>query len=193
MKEEKWDKLLQIRTTGRDESHADRYPYEPTPYPVLERLANGGYIRKGNTLLDYGCGKGRVDVFLSWQTRCRSIGIEYDERIYEKAVENQNMSSVSGRVTFQAVDAGEFPVPESVDRIYFFNPFSLEILQKVISRIRDSYYEAPREILLFFYYPSDEYISFLMTVNELTFYDEIDCGDLYDGKDSRERIVIFKM
>ena len=195
MKEEKWDKLLQIRTTGRDDSHADqyRYPYEPTPYPVLERLANGGYIRKGNTLLDYGCGKGRVDFFLSWQTRCRSIGIEYDERIYEKAVENQNMSSVSGRVTFQAVDAGEFPVPESEDRIYFFNPFSLEILQKVISRIRDSYYEAPREILLFFYYPSDEYISFLMTVNELTFYDEIDCGDLYDGKDSRERIVIFKM
>lgn len=195
MKEEKWDKLLQIRTTGRDDSHADqyRYPYEPTPYPVLERLANSGYIRKGNTLLDYGCGKGRVDFFLSWQTRCRSIGIEYDERIYEKAVENQNMSSVSGRVTFQAVDAGEFPVPESVDRIYFFNPFSLEILQKVISRIRDSYYEAPREILLFFYYPSDEYISFLMTVNELTFYDEIDCGDFYDGKDSRERIVIFKM
>lgn len=195
MREEKWDKLLQIRTTGRDDSHADqyRYPYEPTPYPVLERLANSGYIRKGNTLLDYGCGKGRVDFFLSWQTRCRSIGIEYDERIYEKAVENQNMSSVSGRVTFQAVDAGEFPVPESVDRIYFFNPFSLEILQKVISRIRDSYYEAPREILLFFYYPSDEYISFLMTVNELTFYDEIDCGDLYDGKDSRERIVIFKM
>ena len=195
MKEEKWDKLLQIRTTGRDDSHADqyRYPYEPTPYPVLERLANSGYIRKGNTLLDYGCGKGRVEFFLSWQTRCRSIGIEYDERIYEKAVENQNMSSVSGRVTFQAVDAGEFPVPESVDRIYFFNPFSLEILQKVISRIRDSYYEAPREILLFFYYPSDEYISFLMTVNELTFYDEIDCVDLYDGKDSRERIVIFKM
>ena len=195
MKEEKWDKLLQIRTTGRDDSHADqyRYPYEPTPYPVLERLANSGYIRKGNTLLDYGCGKGRVEFFLSWQTRCRSIGIEYDERIYEKAVENQNMSSASGRVTFQAVDAGEFPVPESVDRIYFFNPFSLEILQKVISRIRDSYYEAPREILLFFYYTSDEYISSLMTVNELTFYDEIDCGDLYDGKDSRERIVIFKM
>ena len=195
MKEEKWDKLLQIRTTGRDDSHADqyRYPYEPTPYPVLERLANSGYIRKGNTLLDYGCGKGRVDFFLSWQTRCRSIGIEYDERIYEKAVENQNMSSVSGRVTFQAVDAGEFPVPESVDRIYFFNPFSVEILQKVLARILESWYEAPRELLMFFYYPSDEYISYLMTVNELTFYDEIDCGDLYDGKDSRERIVIFKM
>ena len=193
MNEEKWDRLLQIRTSGRDDSHADqyRYPYEPTPYCVLERLADSGYLRKGNTLLDYGCGKGRVEFFLSWQTRCRSIGIEYDERIYEKAVENQKRAAAAGRVTFELVNAEQFQVPEEADRVYFFNPFSLEILQKVISRIIDSYYAAPREILLFFYYPSDEYISFLMTVDELTFSDEIDCGDLFQGKDPRERIIIF--
>lgn len=194
MNEEKWDRLLQIRTSGRDDSHADqyRYPYEPTPYCVLERLADSGYLRKGNTLLDYGCGKGRVEFFLSWQTRCRSIGIEYDERIYEKAVENQKRAAAAGRVTFELVNAEQFQVPEEADRVYFFNPFSLEILQKVISRIIDSYYAAPREVLLFFYYPSDEYISFLMTVDELTFSDEIDCGDLFQGKDSRERIIIFE-
>lgn len=194
MNEEKWDRLLQIRTSGRDDSHADqyRYPYEPTPYCVLERLADSGYLRKGNTLLDYGCGKGRVEFFLSWQTRCRSIGIEYDERIYEKAVENQKRAAAAGRVTFELVNAEQFQVPKEADRVYFFNPFSLEILQKVISRIIDSYYAAPREILLFFYYPSDEYISFLMTVDELTFSDEIDCGDLFQGKDSRERIIIFE-
>ena len=194
MNEEKWDRLLQIRTSGRDDSHADqyRYPYEPTPYCVLERLADSGYLRKGNTLLDYGCGKGRVEFFLSWQTRCRSIGIEYDERIYEKAVENQKRAAAAGLVTFELVNAEQFQVPEEADRVYFFNPFSLEILQKVISLIIDSYYAAPREILLFFYYPSDEYISFLMTVDELTFSDEIDCGDLFQGKDSRERIIIFE-
>ena len=194
MNEEKWDRLLQIRTSGRDDSHADqyRYPYEPTPYCVLERLADSGYLRKGNTLLDYGCGKGRVEFFLSWQTRCRSIGIEYDERIYEKAAENQKRAAAAGRVTFELANAEQFQVPEEADRIYFFNPFSLEILQKVISRIIASYYAAPREILLFFYYPSDEYISFLMTVDELTFSDEIDCGDLFQGKDSRERIIIFE-
>ena len=194
MNEEKWDRLLQIRTSGRDDSHADqyRYPYEPTPYCVLERLADSGYLRKGNTLLDYGCGKGRVEFFLSWQTRCRSIGIEYDERIYEKAVENQKRAAAAGRVTVELVNAEQFQVTEEADRVYFFNPFSLEILQKVISRIIDSYYAAPREILLFFYYPSDEYISFLMTVDELTFSDEIDCGDLFQGKDPRERIIIFE-
>ena len=44
----KWDKLLKIRTTGWDASNSDiyHYPYEPTPYCVLERLANSGYINK---------------------------------------------------------------------------------------------------------------------------------------------------
>lgn len=191
--EDKWDRLLQIRTTGRDDTGADqyRYPYEPTPYPVLERLANSGYIRKGNMLLDYGCGKGRVDFFLSWQLRCRTIGVEYDERIYDKAVENQKTAVSAERTTFKLTDAEHFAVPESVDRIYFFNPFSLELLRKVFGRILESWYGAPRKILFFFYYPSDEYISYLMTVDELDFLDEIDCRDLFPGDDPRERIIIF--
>lgn len=191
--EDKWDRLLQIRTTGRDDTGADqyRYPYEPTPYPVLERLANSGYTRKGNTLLDYGCGKGRVDFFLSWQLGCRTIGVEYDERIYDKAVENQKTAVSAERTTFKLTDAEHFAVPESVDRIYFFNPFSLELLRKVFGRILESWYGAPRKILFFFYYPSDEYISYLMTVDELDFLDEIDCRDLFPGDDPRERITIF--
>ena len=199
MKEDKnetrWDKLLHIRTMGRDDSNADRYryPYEPTPYSVLERLVNAGYMRKGNTLLDYGCGKGRVDFFLSYQTRCASIGIEYDERIYEKAAENHTSAVSSGRVTFELANAEYYQVPESVDCAYFFNPFSVEILQKVIARILESYYARPRSMQLFFYYPSDEYIAYLMTVDELLFVDEIDCRDLFPGDDPRERIVVFEI
>ena len=49
-----------------------------------------------------------------------------------------------------------------------------------------------REILLFFYYPSEEYVSCLMEEDELMFYDEIDCRDLFPGEDSRERILIFE-
>lgn len=194
-KENDLDKLLHIKTTGRDDSSADqfRYPYEPTPYSVLERLANSGLIRKNNTLLDYGCGKGRVDFFLSYQTRCHSIGVEYDKRIYEKAMENCSSAISSGKASFKLTNAETFSVPESVDRIYFFNPFSVTLLQSVISRILDSYYNLPREILLFFYYPSDEYISYLMSVNELSFFDEISCMDLFPGNESRERIAIFEL
>ena len=197
MKEDKnetrWDKLLQIQTMGRDDSNADqyRYPYEPTPYSVLERLANSGLIRKNNTLLDYGCGKGRVDFFLSYQTRCQSIGIEYDKRIFDKAIQNKEKASSAGRVSIELINAERYTIPKEVDCIYFFNPFSVELLQKVFSRILDSYYVNMRKIQLFFYYPSNEYISYLMTVEELMFSDEIDCRDLFPGEDPREKILVF--
>ena len=193
--ENTWDKLLHIKTTGRDDSHSDqyRYPYEPTPYPVLERLANSGLIRKEDVILDYGCGKGRVDFFLSYQTKAKTIGIEYYERIYQAAVDNQKTAVSGAKTEFVPVRAEEYEVPIEVNRFYFFNPFSVELLRKVMARIIESYYKNPREVFLFFYYPSDEYVSYLMTVDELEFYDEIECGDLFAGNDLRERIMIFTL
>ena len=191
--EKTWDKLLQIKTTGRDDSNSDqyRYPYEPTPYCVLERLANSGLIRKKDVILDYGCGKGRVDFFLSYQTKAKTIGIEYDERIYQGALNNQKNAVSGARTEYVLARAEEYEVSSEVNRYYFFNPFSVELLRKVMARIIESYYEKPREVFLFFYYPSEEYISYLMTVDELEFYDEIDCSDLFEGNDLRERIMIF--
>ena len=194
-KENTWDKLLQIKTTGRDDSNSDqyRYPYEPTPYSVLERLANSGLISKKDVVLDYGCGKGRVDFFLSYQTKANTIGIEYDERIYQNTLDNQKTAVSGARTEFVLERAEAYEVPSKVNRYYFFNPFSVELLRKVMARIIESYYENPREVFLFFYYPSEEYISYLMTVDELEFYDEISCEELFEGNDLRERIMIFSL
>lgn len=188
--EKTWDQRLQIHTTGRDELKADRYhhPYEPTPYCVLERLADSGFFKAEDVVLDYGCGKGRVGFFLSHRTKAKTVGIEYDPRIYADALENQR--SAAAKAEFVLASAEEYEVPPDVSRCYFFNPFSREILYKVLARITQSYYENPREIFLFFYYPADDFISCLMQVEELEFYDEIECDDLFPG-DPRERIMIF--
>ena len=194
-RENRWDNFLQIKTTGRDETNADQYhhPYEPTPYSVLERLADSGFFGKSDVVLDYGCGKGRVGFFLAHRTKAQTIGIEYDERICRGALENQKTTILREKPDFVLARAEAFEVPLEVNRCYFFNPFSVEILHKVMARIIESYYENPREVFLFFYYPADEYISYLMTVEELDFYDEIECDDLFEGKDSRERILIFQL
>lgn len=193
--EQQWDKLLKIKTSGRDDTKSDcfRYPYEPTPYAVLERLANSGFIRKRDMVLDYGCGKGRVDFFLAYQTGAHCIGVEYDERIIAVARENSEIAVSASKVEILLGNAETFPVPEKVNRIFFFNPFSVEILQTAMARILESYYETPRELKLFFYFPSPEYISYLMTVDELSFYDEIDCSDLFEENKEREKIVIFQL
>ena len=192
--ENTWDSLLQIKTTGRDDSKAghDCYPYEPTPYPVLERLANRGFIRKKDVVLDYGCGKGRVDFFLSYLTKAKTIGIEYDERLYQSTMENQKTAVSSAKTTFTLARAEEYEVPAEVNRYYFFNPFSVEILRKVMEKIMESHEKAPREAFLFFYYPSQEYLACLMEANGLELYDEIACDDLFEGNDPRERVMVFR-
>ena len=193
--EKTWDASLQIQTCGRDELGADEYhhPYEPTPYSVLERLANSGLIGKDDVVLDYGCGKGRVGFFLTYRRSAKTIGIEYDERIYQGALENQKTTISRIKPDFVLTKAEAYEVPRSVNRCYFFNPFSVEILHKVMARIIESWYERPRKVFLFFYYPADEYLSYLMTVDELEFYDEIECDDLFEGNDPRERIMIFQL
>lgn len=192
-REKNWDAALGIRTVGRDESGADEHhhPYEPTPYCVLERLADSGLIGEGDVLLDYGCGKGRVGFFLGHRLGISSIGIEYDERICNAAVENRRGSTSKIKPDFVLTRAEEYMVPPEVTHCYFFNPFTLELLPRVMARILESWYENQREVFLYFYYPAEEYIAYLMTVEELEFYDEIECDDLFPGKDPRERILVF--
>ena len=189
------DKLLQIRTSGRDDAAADEnhHPYEPTPYCVLQRLVSSEWIGSQDVVVDYGCGKGRVGFFLSYRTKAKTIGIEYDARIYADALANRKTVISRVKPDFVLTRAEEYEVPSCVNRCYFFNPFSVEILSKVMARILESWYENPREVFLFFYYPADEYISYLMTLEELDFYDEIECDDLFAGCDPRERIMIFQL
>lgn len=188
-----WDRKLRINTEGRMDDHADayHYPYEPTPYAVLERLAESGYIRSDNLLVDYGCGKGRVGFFLSYAVGCRTVGVEYNEPIYRQALENRKNCTKGRDTDFICISAENYRV-EDADGFYFFNPFSIEIFRAVMGQIIDSYYRKPRKMRLFFYYPNDDYISYLMTADELIFLDEVDCQDLFEGYDPRERVLIFE-
>lgn len=123
--EKVWDLSLQIKTCGRDESGADQYhhPYEPTPYCVLERLADSVFFGKDDVVLDYGCGKGRVGFFLSHRTKAKTIGIEYDEHIYAGALENQK--TAKAKADFVLTRAEEYEVPADVNGAISSTPFPL--------------------------------------------------------------------
>ena len=95
--ESQWDKLLKIKNTE--------------------------FISKKNTVLDYGTGKGRVCFYLSYQTRCRSVGVEYDERIFSAAESNREHAVSGRRVSFELTGAEEYAVPTDVDRCYFLIRF----------------------------------------------------------------------
>ena len=146
-----WDLRLGIHTVFSDYRGMNRtnYGYDPTPYQVLQKLVKSGWLRKEDTLVDYGCGKGRVGFFLSYRTKAAAIGIEYDQRIYDSALENRK--TARAKADFILTKAEAYDVPVNVKHCYFFNPFSVEILHKVMARILASYYENPREVFLFFF------------------------------------------
>ena len=142
MTEKEWDKKLKIETNGRMDGHADEYhhPYEPTPYCVLERLAESEYISNENIVIDYGCGKGRVGFFLHGRVGCKVIGIDFDERMCQAARQNlQNFEMEARRknvelehkeivkngsdIKFLCESAEKFEV-EDADVFYFFNPLT---------------------------------------------------------------------
>lgn len=188
------DKFLKIKTTGRDDSHSNfkNYPYEATSYYVLEALANSGYIKKGDKIIDYGCGKGRVDFYLSYYTKANMIGVEYDLRLYNTALENHKKSISSNRVEFVNSCASKYEVDIDVTGAYFFNPFSVEILKEVINNLRKSKEIKNREIKLFFYYPSKEYLNYINSNEDIIHIEDIDCRDSFKNYDFKEYIAVYK-
>ena len=188
------DRFLKIKTNGRDDSNSNylNYAYEATPYVVLQALANSGHITKKDKIIDYGCGKGRVSLFLSYSTKAKTIGVEYDLRLYNSALENLKKCICGTRTEFINENAMDFEIPTDVTGLYFFNPFSVEILDVVFSKIKKSYEENKREIKLFFYYISKEYKEYLEQ-NQIKLFDEIDCSEHFLENQEREKINVYKI
>lgn len=188
--EQYWERRLGIHTSGEDESRADKHhsPYQPTDYRVLERIARTGIISGTNTLVDYGSGMGRVAIALSEMTGCHAIGVEYDARLCARAESN---AKTHPKTRFVCEDAARFEVPVDADRFFFFNPFSTRVFLSVLRRVRDSLNARPREIMLLFYFPVEDYIDHLSS--EFPEWDEIDCRDLFGTDDPRERVLICRM
>ena len=193
--ENELDKILKIKTSGRDDSNSNylNFPYEPTPYAVLQELSNSGYITKNDNLLDFGCGKGRVGFYLAYANKINYIGIEYDERIYNSAISNKESSFIKNRISFENINAIEYLVPNEINKIYFFNPFSVKILVKVMKNIRISLRNNPRKIQLFFYYPSEGYLNYLNNESDIKFISKIDCTKITNPDDLKECIVIYEI
>ena len=190
--EKELDKKLNINTIEIDDTKEDFHHnrYEPTPYQVLDSLIESEYINKEDVLLDIGCGKGRVSLYLNHKIGCTCKGIDFNKDLIEEA--NTNKRNMNSNVEFYCENAIHYKITNE-NKFYFFNPFSIEIFFSVISNIINSYYENPRDIMIFLYYPENDFMSYMMGLDEFICVDEIDCTELYDEYDERERILVFEI
>ncbi len=117
--------------------------------------------------VDFGSGKGRVVLMAAAFPFQKIIGVELSTRLYEAA--RFNMES---HLTARAIRRGDrrdtrptppiqlwnlsaetvrLPVTPLV--LYFFNPFKRDVMNNVLNRIRSSYENNPRHIVIVYHNP----------------------------------------
>lgn len=202
MKEFYYDKLLNIKTRGPKSTKADGniihyYPYEPTPYDVLELLFIVYPIKQTDSIVDFGCGLGRLNFYVHHFYDSSVIGIERNEQFYKKAVENkahymEKTKRKLDKILFLNCLAEEYEIKKEDNRFYFFNPFSINIFRKVVKNILISVERTKREVDIILYYPHEDYIFFLENETLFELQSEIKIPKMYD-KNPYERIVVYRL
>ena len=94
MREHDYEKLLNIQTEGYQLGYPrdiQYHRYEPTPYLALEQLFNEYEFRNVGTFVDYGCGKGRVPIYVHNKLRINTVGIEMDPKFFAEAEHNKEL------------------------------------------------------------------------------------------------------
>lgn len=198
MKEYYYDKLLNIKTKEVQQGfhkslHYHRY--EPTPYSALEVLFENYKLKNSDHIVDFGCGKGRLNFYIHYFFGASVVGVEMDEELYQAAIQNQKIYSKKTsreKVHFLCCLAEEYNVQPVDNRFYFFNPFSVQVFRKIVHNILRSYEQSPREIELVLYYPAEEYIYFLEKETAFEWIDEVVLPFVYE-KNPNERFLIYRM
>ena len=92
------------------------------------------------TFIDLGCGKGRVLIVARDIGFRKLIGIEFAPELLRIARLNLAKSGISDAILINA-DASEYAFPGEDFLAYFFNPFSAEIMTKVLKNMQNAPYK----------------------------------------------------
>lgn len=181
----------EIQTDGKDTFHLHRY--EPTPYRVLQILFDHLDICENDTLLDYGSGLGRLAFYANYFFRCRAIGVEQSEELHHAALQNQNSfrGICRNRLSFVHTLAEEYELPDEVNYVYCFNPFSTDIFRSVMTKLEMSFERREREITLILYYPEDNTVFYIERHTPFRLLCEIPVPELFE-RDRRERFCLYR-
>jgi len=105
-----------------------------------DSLAGTSHACRDYTLLDIGCGKGRVIMLASGRPFHRITGVELDPGLARIAATNLTRWKQHPRpcMDLEALhaDALEIPLPETPVLIYLFNPFGAPVMQLLLERLQ---------------------------------------------------------
>ncbi|MCX2827736.1 MULTISPECIES: class I SAM-dependent methyltransferase [Bacillus] len=198
MNEQYYDAILNIKTVGEQKGFNESlhyHRYEPTPYSGLEILLDQYEMKSSDRIVDFGCGKGRLNFYIHHACGASAVGIEMNEMFYKEAMGNLERYAKKSRnskdkIQFQCCLAQEYEIDPRDNRFYFFNPFSVQVFMNVINNILLSVEEVEREIEIILYYPSEDYIFFLENQTAFELKEEVRLPGVYE-RNGNERFLVY--
>lgn len=158
----RYDRRLNIATRwerpfGEEEAFAaelgDPVMTQSTPYAYLHRLKGYLQLDHDDTLLDIGCGAGRVAIYMADGPLGHSRGIDFDATAFGAASENHaSMAIDSSKVIFTRGDAAQASIDDATV-IFFGNPFGPATMKRVLKNIQKSLTRHPRTLRICYYNP----------------------------------------
>jgi len=154
------EKLLGIDTSGEiclgdlGFDNPSFINYAPSDYYGFNKVMKLLNIREGKEVfLDFGSGKGRTLIMAAMFPFYKVIGVEVSEQL--NAIAEKNIKRVNKRlrcknIEFVTSEASKYIIPQEVSIIYFFNPFTEDVLSTVFSNIKHSIISVPRKIVIIY-------------------------------------------
>ncbi|RJF95887.1 class I SAM-dependent methyltransferase [Noviherbaspirillum saxi] len=117
--------------------------YEPTSPKLFHKMMHSlNCMPEELSFFDVGCGKGRCLLMATTYSFRRIVGIEFAPELV--AVAENNVTRFQARhpseikIEIVSMDAAQYNFPDEDAVIFFFNPFTEEIMVKVLDNIRRS-------------------------------------------------------
>lgn len=106
-------------------------PYLPCPVDTILAMLDAAEVGPSDTLVDLGCGLGRVTLLAHLLTGARAIGIDIQAHLVARA-----RALAAGRVTILHGDAADLAGPLATGTVYFlYCPFSGARLDRVLAQL----------------------------------------------------------
>lgn len=150
--------VLLNQVTCPDDNRAYGIWYEPTPPRTLKFMFSLLPEDVSSfTFIDFGSGKGRTILYASAYKFRRIIGVEFARELHDVATKNikiyKNVNQRCFDITSIHTDAADWALPAGDCVLYFFHPFTEEVMERVAKNIETSYRESPRKIIVLYYHP----------------------------------------
>lgn len=134
------------------------HAYLALSYKSLRRVLGKIPVQPGkDVFVDFGSGLGRVVAVAASMPYRKVIGVELSKGLHDVAVRNMQIAGPKLRcknVELANIDARTFAIPNDLSVIFFFMPFSADILTVVLNNILRSVQAAPRKVTIVYMHPT---------------------------------------